>query len=344
MTNARARSAPPKTAPLADARRSLAFVVTTKNRREELHRTLSILRRQDHRPLEIAVFDDGSDDGTPEMVRAEFPEARLFVARDGRGYIRARNDAARSLSAEYLFHLDDDSWPLSDDAARRVVEGFERMPDAVGLAFEIFVDSHRPLPPEPARDGRPTATFVGCGFALRRERFLALGGFEEMFGFYGEEADFAMRAVDSPHPIRFLSGVRVFHAITSTGRDPGRIFRQALANSLTMYALREPAPDAAIHGAWTLARFAFAALKETLRSRNPARIADLARALGIVARRAPLIVERRRPVAPASLREYRRLVREWAAWFREREASRLPRDPVPDLALPRGAAPDSFAS
>jgi len=52
-------------------------VITTKNRKEELRDALSSVLRQLGVRLEVIVIDDGSTDGTTEMLRSEFPSIRI---------------------------------------------------------------------------------------------------------------------------------------------------------------------------------------------------------------------------------------------------------------------------
>ncbi|MBI1784724.1 glycosyltransferase family 2 protein, partial [Candidatus Sumerlaeota bacterium] len=69
----------------------VGIIITSKNRKELLRRTLRETMRQTYRPLEVAVFDDGSTDGTEEMIRAEFPSVRVERSAQSKGYIRSRN-------------------------------------------------------------------------------------------------------------------------------------------------------------------------------------------------------------------------------------------------------------
>lgn len=309
------------------ASRRIAIVATTRNRRDSLRRTLRAALAQTGTalPIGVVVMDDASTDGTDAMLREEFPSVRSIRAESPVGYIAARNRAARDLTEfTHLIYLDDDSWPVARDAAARALETFAAHPDAAVLAFEIFAPYHLPLPPAAERDGAETATFIGCGFAVDRERFLALGGFEEGFEFYGEETEFAMRTVDSAWTCRFAARVGVYHAIESAGRDGRRIFRRALANSLLTYALREPFPECVAHSLLTSARFLAAA------ARRKDGLRDWVGATADFAARAWKMRSRRRPISRSALRRFRGLVRDWARWFRGREGSPEARlDPGP---------------
>src|SRR5262249_42652174 len=70
--------------PLSSRRPSV--VISTRNRCDDLRKALASCIRQTIVP-EILVMDDGSTDGTAEMVRAEYPAVMLHQSAASRGYI-----------------------------------------------------------------------------------------------------------------------------------------------------------------------------------------------------------------------------------------------------------------
>ena len=66
-------------------------VIVTKNRKDDLRRALTSTYTQSDVTFDVIVFDDASTDGTPDIVRAEFPQARLHVAEVSTGHIVHRN-------------------------------------------------------------------------------------------------------------------------------------------------------------------------------------------------------------------------------------------------------------
>ena len=81
---------------------SAGVVISTKNRRDELRVALGSCIAQD-RALEILVIDDGSADGTSEMVRRDFPNARLARHESSKGLVVSRNEAAQLALSEVIF-------------------------------------------------------------------------------------------------------------------------------------------------------------------------------------------------------------------------------------------------
>ena len=89
---------------------SISVVIPTCNRRDLLPRALDSVLAQTSLADEIIVVDDGSHDGTPELVRRNYPQARLIVQSNA-GVSAARNRGISSATGEWIAFLDsDDAW------------------------------------------------------------------------------------------------------------------------------------------------------------------------------------------------------------------------------------------
>ena len=71
----------------------VAVIIVTNNRKLDLRRAIASALEQRSKP-EVLVVDDGSTDGTSDMVRSEFPQVRLEQSTHSLGYIAQRNRAA----------------------------------------------------------------------------------------------------------------------------------------------------------------------------------------------------------------------------------------------------------
>lgn len=311
----------------------VAIVLATKNRIELLRQTIPKCMAQDYSALEVHLFDDASDDGTREVVQREFPNVIYHRNDQSIGCVRTRSNAAGIIThCKYLISLDDDSWFIHNDAVSRSVAFFAQFPDTVLITYEIFTPWHKPLAPDVDLDGKEIGAFVGCGYAVDRERFMALGCFSDFFEGYVEESDLAMRIVDSPWKCRFASSIPVYHDETGIGRDRLKIVRNSVANSMLMYFIREPLWLAPFHSAWTFLANLRGAIKRGQAS-------FVLSGLGMFLRRWRLIPRHRRPVKWSSLRRYSELQSEWGQYFDQRLKSRDPREKVERLKA--APAPDA---
>src|ERR1035438_2571852 len=67
-----------------------SIIITTKNRRDELRRAVQSAVEQVG-CTEVLIFDDGSSDGTSELIEREFPTVRLKRVEQSLGIVSARN-------------------------------------------------------------------------------------------------------------------------------------------------------------------------------------------------------------------------------------------------------------
>ncbi|WP_138413983.1 glycosyltransferase family 2 protein [Sinomonas gamaensis] len=99
---------------------SVAAVIVSYNRKELLRRCLTSVAAQVPAPDEIIVVDNGSTDGSVELVRSEFPSATLFETGSnigGAGGFAWGVELAISKGHEYAWLMDDDAEPAPDSLA-----------------------------------------------------------------------------------------------------------------------------------------------------------------------------------------------------------------------------------
>lgn len=119
---------------------SITVIVPTFNRAAFLAEALSSLTGQTRQVDEIIVWDDGSTDGTTEVVQAAAGPIRYFRSENG-GKARALNAAMREAAGDLIWICDDDDIAMPD-AAERLAGLLERTPEAglAGGAYRRFRD------------------------------------------------------------------------------------------------------------------------------------------------------------------------------------------------------------
>ncbi|HYM90121.1 MAG TPA: glycosyltransferase [bacterium] len=186
----------------------LSVIIPTYNNGGVLARTLDALLAQRCSPdlYEIVIVDDGSTDGTAEMVRRlHSPVPIRYVAQPNRGRAAARNLGARVARGRILLFLDSDFFAAPDllaahvkhypPAARRIgIQGASRThPDTLITPFMQGREVRLEVSPGPP--GRISLFRISTrNLSLLRAEFIDVGGFDEAFGGYGwEDIELAWR-------------------------------------------------------------------------------------------------------------------------------------------------------
>lgn len=208
----------------------LSYVVITHDRKSELARCLANLSEQTWPNKEVIVVDNGSTDGTADMVRQQHPEAHLLVLPNNLGVAAGRNQGIRKARGDICVFLDDDAEFTDPHAGNIIVALFEHDPLLAVVAFTIRnaatkLEEHSAIP---RIDKRRIASdyvctyFCGCGFAARRAAFEKVGFFWEFLIYAGEELDLSYRLSASGYRLLHTRSVEVLHHSAPAGRPPGQ--------------------------------------------------------------------------------------------------------------------------
>jgi GT2 family glycosyltransferase len=181
----------------------ISVVIATYQRADLLSRPLQSLQRQTLADFEVVVVDDGSTDHTADLVGSwGDPRVRL-VQQANQGRSSARNRGAREARAEIVVFLDSDD-EVEPNWLESLVAGFDNPAIAIvccGVRLRFHkrqkgkddgVRLPRSLGPV---YGGVTGLFLTGTAAMRRDVFLAVGGYEESLS-HGENTELAHRLVD----------------------------------------------------------------------------------------------------------------------------------------------------
>jgi len=222
-------------------------VIATKNRKEELRRAVASSVVQ-HGKVDVLVIDDGSTDGTSEMVRAEFPSVRLERRKESRGYIARRNEGAKLAGGQVVFSIDDDAEFSSPDIIQTTLQEFND-PKIIAVAIP-FVDVNRSSSVRqeaPSDEGLWLANeYIGTAHAILREAFNSLGGYCASFLHQGEEGDFSIRALDAGYFVRLGRAKPILH-YESLKRSAERMNVYGQRNLMLFAWHNVPFPELLIH-------------------------------------------------------------------------------------------------
>jgi N-acetylglucosaminyl-diphospho-decaprenol L-rhamnosyltransferase len=242
----------------------VSVIVVTYNALPWVERALESVRGH-----ETIVVDHGSTDGTLELVRERFPEARL-IEQENKGLGGGSNAGIRLASGDYFLLLNSDAWALED--------GVERLAAFVDEHPEAAVAGPRLLNPDgslqPSVRGFPSIwrlateyfflrklaprsralnAFYAAGFAhdevreaefvmgsvmlVRREAADTVGLFDEDFFMFSEETDWCYRFRQAGWKVLFTPDAEFVHVGGATTRQNwGPMFREQVRGHVRFLA------------------------------------------------------------------------------------------------------------
>jgi GT2 family glycosyltransferase len=232
----------------------LAVVVVSFEARDTLLAGLDALRAHASIPLELVVVDNASRDGSADAVRERHPEALVIANAENVGFARACNQGWRASRAPHVLFLNPDAevtpgavetlvgllearpavgaagprtrgsdgtiqvstgpdlTPRAEIRQRRLVRGVARREARALAAVEaLHADEHEP------------AWVSGSCLVARRTALEAVGGFDERFFLYEEDADLCRRLREAGWRVVFTPAAEVKHHLgCSMSKAPRR--------------------------------------------------------------------------------------------------------------------------
>lgn len=187
------------------------IVICSKDRKEELRRCLQNCLLQTNSP-QILVVDDGSSDGTAEMVRDEFPMVQIHQMAENVGLINARNFAANLVKTKFICSIDDDAFFSHPDIVFETEKRFDQA-DIAAIAIPVVqVHEGQRLHQSATPNSRSfTRQFIGTAHMLDVAIFKEMGGYAPYLFRQEEELDFAIRLFRSGYKIRMSWGAPIIH-------------------------------------------------------------------------------------------------------------------------------------
>jgi len=217
--------------------------------------------------IETVVVDNGSSDGTVDVVRERFPQVRVIESSND-GLAAGWNRGIAETGSEHVLVLNADAW-LVEDALSRLVAAADRHPRAAAVGPKLLNPdgslqrSVRGFPTtwrlateylylrKLAPRSRSLNAFYGAGFdheseravewvmgacfLLRRNAYDEVGPFDERFFLFSEEVDWMRRATDRGWSVVFTPEARCVHV--SGAAHGGRLYRENVRGHLRYLSL-----------------------------------------------------------------------------------------------------------
>jgi GT2 family glycosyltransferase len=226
----------------------ISVIIVNWNRKALLGACLRSLRAQRFRDFEILVIDNGSDDGSLDLLsRPEWNAVRVIVNETNRGFCAANNQGIAAARGELIALLNNDA-EADPEWLGALAEAARREPGYAMFASKI-VSHDDPgvidkvghlIYPDGQNRGRGSgerdhgqydrmeevAWPDGCAAVYRKAMLDHVGGFDEDFFAYADDAELGLRARIAGYRALAVPSALVRHRLGSTlGRySPERIF------------------------------------------------------------------------------------------------------------------------
>ena len=169
---------------------------------------------------EVIVLDMASDPPIDPMAGVAWLRSEENV-----GVTGGRNRLAAASTGDVLVFLDDDAVFLTP-AVARLQQAFAEEPVLGAVAFRVRRRAgDGPSLEHPFRGAaadanvpRECAYFVGCGYAIRREALMGVGGYDDRFFYSTEEVDLSFRLIRDGWLLRYDPALEVEHRPSPKGR------------------------------------------------------------------------------------------------------------------------------
>ena len=221
----------------------LSIIIVNHDTRELLSDCLHSLKMErESRPLQVIVVDNGSHDGSPEMVEHDFPHVRLIRNETNEGFAKPNNQGLALAEGRYCLLLNSDTI-VRPHALRTLVNFMDNHPD-VGACGPRLVNpdgtlqrSCRSFPSlwrhfcdmSGLENLFPNSVFgnfekrfdhdrdaevdqpMGAALLVRSDVIRQVGYLDEQFKIYYNEVDWCKRIKDSGWKISFVRDAEIVH-------------------------------------------------------------------------------------------------------------------------------------
>jgi len=241
----------------------VSVIIVNWNGRELLADCLDTLRTQTRRADEIIVVDNGSQDGSPAMIRARYPDVTLVGLGDNKGFSIANNIGIQRARGDYIALLNNDlvletTWmermtsaldadaSLGSCACKMLSYYHHDTVDAAGMVvLTNGVGANRGMFEKDSDSYAHRARVFGpcAGAAMYRAAMLRdIGDFDEDLFIYYEDVDLAFRAQLAGYDCLYLPDAIAYHHHAASNRSSGTRDYFLARNSRLVIAKDMPTP------------------------------------------------------------------------------------------------------
>lgn len=243
----------------------VSILILNWNRINDLKEAIRSALDQAYPLIEVVVVDNGSTDGSADMVAKVFPEVKLVRLHRNVGCPEGRNIGFANCGGEIVFCLDNDG-TIEPDAIEKVLAAF-RISEKIAVVTINIVNipmvgkvttSHSCV------EGRSgfVGVFSGGASAIKRELLPIVGYYPEGFIYGGEETYLSYKIFNADYLIYYEKDAVMYHKRSPVERDKKKQFTTRFRNDLATTWQFFPLSMAFITTTWKILLHLKAALFE----------------------------------------------------------------------------------
>lgn len=254
--------------PCDDTSPTVAVVILSWNSLSDTLECLQSVAAMSYKPARTYLVDNGSTDGSIEIVRQLYPSVRLCRIEANLGVPSGYNvgiQAALADGADYVFILNNDT-VLAEDMLGLLIKAAQQNPQCgVFMPLVLYYNSPEVLWSAGARYRRfpPAIVLIGrgrpadrrdapreipyapaCGLLIRRETFARVGLFASEYFFFYEDWDLCERIRATGLKILLVPSARMWHKVSRSTRRFSDVYWRTWGESSARFYRRfgGPAP------------------------------------------------------------------------------------------------------
>ncbi|NCB91602.1 MAG: glycosyltransferase family 2 protein [Clostridia bacterium] len=242
--------------------KKVSVIIPNYNGMQYVKRCLDSLRKQTLKEWEVLFVDNGSTDGSKELVEREYPEVKVIALPENLGFCGAVNLGIKAASAEYVVLLNNDT-EAEPKFLEQLYEGIRKKKNAFSAAAMMLqFHDHRKIddagnyynalgwafargkgkPEENYREEKKI--FSSCaGAAIYRKKLVEeLGYLDEEHFAYLEDMDLGYRAMIAGYENWYLPKARVYHVGSGTSGSRYNQFKIRYSSRNNIYMIYKNMP------------------------------------------------------------------------------------------------------
>ncbi|MEA3492901.1 MAG: glycosyltransferase family 2 protein [Candidatus Margulisiibacteriota bacterium] len=199
--------------------KDLSIIIVNLNNKKILDECLaSIYKNTKKINFETIVSDNGSSDGTQEMVKTRYPQVKLIKNGENLGFVKGNNIGLKQAEARYSILLNNDTM-VKESALDKMVEFMDANP-AVGACGPKLLNIDGTVQRQGGVFGKKfwksqkalAVDFViGAALLVRKEVIDRVGMMDENLFFYNEDLDWCMTIRKAGYKVCYLPQAEIIH-------------------------------------------------------------------------------------------------------------------------------------